>query len=121
MDRKTKGRLAETHATLWFIENEYEVYLPTHGNTKYDMIVAKGADISRVSVKACGYKSSPNRWCVKMYQTSRRKDHIHTDKFVHADCDLVAVWLYKESRVVVVPASSVDPAGNLLYISVLEG
>lgn len=120
MDRKTNGRLAESYATIWFVENGYEVYLPAHGNTKYDLIATKGSEVKRVSVKACGAKTSPNRWGVRMYQTSRRKDHIQTDKFKHDEYDLIAVWLYEEKRVVVVGADKVDPAGNFLYIPTLE-
>jgi hypothetical protein len=120
MDRKTKGRLAESYATIWFIEREYEVYLPAHGNTKYDLLAVKNGKVERVSVKACGAKTSPNRWGVRMYQSSRRKNAVHYDKFIHSDYDLVAVWIIEEKRIVVCPASQVDPAGNFLYIPTLE-
>jgi hypothetical protein len=121
MDRKTKGRLAESYATIWFVENGYEVFLPAHGNTKYDLLVTKGAEVSRVSVKACGYKSSKNRWCVTMRQTSRRANNqIHYDMFNHSEYEFVAVWLYEENRIVVVPSSQVSENGDYLYIPILE-
>ena len=51
MDRKIKGRLAETKIVAYLIENDYEIYLPFSNNSKYDVFAIKNGQIKRISTK----------------------------------------------------------------------
>lgn len=112
--RKQKGDIAEAEAKIHFIKLGYEVYEPSTDNAKYDLLVSDGGKILRVSIKFCNSQHKSGSWKVTMSNTSRRIDRIQTDLFDSSLYDLIAVYVYQEDRVVVVPASKATP--NILTI-----
>ncbi len=53
MNTNLQGNIGEAKALQYFIENEYEVYLPFGTASKCDMIIVKDGKVERVSVKTC--------------------------------------------------------------------
>lgn len=114
MDRKTKGRLAESKVISYLIENGYEVYLPFSNNSKYDVLVVKNGVIKRVSTKYTSVQKQSGTWRVEMRQIYRGKNVINIDKFDSSQCDLIAVYIGPLDKVVLVNASKATNQG--LYI-----
>lgn len=108
MDRRTKGRLAEAKVLAYFIEQGYEAYTPFSDNSKYDLLVYKDGQLSRVSVKFTSRQLPSGSWEATMKNVSRRNHGtVVISYFDNSQYDLVAVYIGPESRVVVVPATQV--------------
>ena len=111
MDRKTKGRLAEIKVISYLVENEYEIYLPFSGNSKYDVIAIKNGVLKRISVKFTSVKKPSGAWSIELRQISRRNQHINIDKFNNKDYDLVAAYIGPIDKVVLIDSSKVKTRG----------
>lgn len=114
MDRKTKGRLAESKVVSFLIENEYEVYLPFSNNSKYDVIAIKDGILKRVSIKFTSVKRLSGAWDIEMRQISRGNNKINISKFDSSQFDLVAVYIGPKDKVILVEATKAR--GRSLYI-----
>jgi len=120
MNRKTKGRLAEAKVLAYFIENEYEVYVPFSGISKYDFVIVKDGLTQRVSVKYTSVRKESGTWVVEMRQISRRNHCLNIDKFDCKQFDIVAVYIGPKDKVVLVAASEVKPRGLYLKNSYVD-
>jgi hypothetical protein len=111
MDRKTKGRLAESKVISYLIENGYEVYLPFSDNSKYDVIAVKEGIVKRISIKFTSVKKPFGSWVVEMRQIYRGNGNINIDIFDKNTCDLIAVYLGPIDKVILIEASKATPRG----------
>ena len=104
--------MAEVEAMAWFIRDGYDVYVPLNDCGKYDLLVTKDGEVSRVSVKFCSAQAPSGSWSVEMRNVSRRNaGTVQVDKFNATMFDLIAVYIGPEDRVVVVPATQATPNG----------
>lgn len=101
MDRKTKGRVAEAKVLAYFVENDYEVYLPFADCGKVDLVVIKDGKCYRVSVKYTSEKEN-QKWRVRLSNTYRSTDgKVKNNLFDSSTVDLLAVYIGPEDRVVI--------------------
>ena len=114
MDRKTKGRLAESKVVSYLIENGYEAYLPFSNNSKYDILAVKDGIIKRISVKFTSVKNKSGAWAVELRQISRRNHRINIDKFDNSEYDFVAVYIGPQNKVVLIDAAMVKTRALLI-------
>lgn len=114
MDRKTKGRLAESKVVSYLLENGYGAYLPFSNNSKYDVIAVKDGKLKRISTKYTSVQKHSGSWKVEMRQIYRGKNIINVDKFDQNTCDLIAVYIGPLDKVVLVEAAKATSLG--LYI-----
>jgi hypothetical protein len=109
MERKKKGLLGEAKVLTYFIENDYEVFLPFADNGPYDLLVVKDKQIQKVSVKSTSSLASANTWSVELRTVSRRKDNKTTvTKIDKQDLDLLAVYIIPEDRVIILDIKTID-------------
>jgi len=104
------GILGEAKVLTYFVENGYNVYTPFDGHSPFDLVVYKDNVLQRVSVKST-QKRSYRRWSVSVGQKYRNtKDgivkHVCT-KFDNTSCDLVAIYIIPEDRIVIIDAKTI--------------
>ncbi len=102
MNRKLIGNLGEAKVLAYFVENEYQVYLPFQDNGEHDMVVSKDSKLQTVSVKSTSVKSGSG-YLVQLRTVSRRKDNgVIVKKFDNSSVDLLAVYIQPEDRVMII-------------------
>ena len=115
MDRKTKGRLAESKVISHLIENGYEVYIPFSNNSKYDVLALKDGILKRVSTKFTSTQKPSGAWEIELRQISRRKDNaVHIEKFDNTQFDIIAVYIGPKDKVILIEARKAKKRG--LYV-----
>lgn len=96
MNNNQTGALNEVKAQVWFMENGFDVFTPTHSATRSDFIAVKGSNVSRVQVKTAQYNGP--------YIQSRLD--IRGSRYTSEDTDLLFFILDK--RMWLVPISEVE-------------
>ncbi len=114
MNRKLIGNLGEAKTLAYFVENDYQVYLPFQENGEYDLIVIKDGKIQTVSVKSTSVKSGRG-YSVSLRTVSRRKDNqIVVKKFNNTNIDLLAVYIQPEDRVVIINGLDIKATNSIV-------
>ena len=102
-ESKHKGRVAEAKVLAHLVENGYEVFLPFADCGSVDLLAMKDGIIQRVSVKYTSVRKN-QKWNVKLSNVSRLKDGgVNERVFNYNSCDLLAVYIGPEDRVVLKP------------------
>jgi len=101
MNRKLIGNLGEAKVLAYFVENDYQVYLPFQDNGEYDMVVSREGKIESVSVKSTSVKTGTG-YSVQLRTISRRKDNkVSIKHFDNSQVNILAVYIQPEDRVVI--------------------
>lgn len=105
----TNGILGESAVVHYLLKNGYEVFMPFNGTQQdYDMIAVKEDQFYRVSVKSTTVQSSSGKWItqIKRVRINSGKNNIHG--FDNTKCDLLAVYIVPEDRVVLIDAKTIQ-------------
>lgn len=105
MDDKTLlGNLAEIKVASHLAERGYEIFWGVGGKTSCDLVVIKDNVASRVQVKGCSFKNGPS-WQVELKSVRSNKTVNKIHNFDSSKCELLAIYIQPEDRVVVLDAS----------------
>lgn len=63
MNTTTRGTLSEARASVWLMEQGWEVYLGW-GNTSCDIVALRGSEVARIEVKTASPSSVSGKWVV---------------------------------------------------------
>lgn len=114
MNRRLKGNIGEAKVLTYFIENEYDVYLPFQENGECDMIVCKDGILYRVSIKFTSQKSNQG-FAVELRNVSRRKDNqVIVKDFNKQFIDLLAVYIQPLDKVVVIETKDIKGKNSIV-------
>lgn len=109
------GILGEAAAIKHFIQNGYEIFTQFSGKAPFDFVAYLDNELYRVSVKSTTVRSPSGRWVVQI----RRKRHNRTGNmsfaFDNTSCDLVAVYIVPEDRVIIIDSTMIK-TGTVLLI-----
>lgn len=120
MTRRKKGILGEAQVLLELVKNDYEIFLPYSDGTPFDLVAYKEGLLYRVSIK---FTSSlrGNSWLVTLKNVSRRNDgECCVKHFDKTECDLLAVYIQPENRVVFLNSCDINSISQI-SIKKMEG
>lgn len=121
MTRKEKGAIGEVKVLSEFIKQGYSVFLPYGAGNPVDLIAYKDGVLERVSVKYTSFNPNNSSWEVTLKNVSRRNHGTCVVKhFDNTSCDLLAVYIAPEDRVVFIKAHTVTTKSSI-SIKKLEG
>jgi hypothetical protein len=105
------GIIGEAKVLTYFIEKGYKVFTPFDLHSPFDLVIYRDNILQRVSVKTTSrQKERTNSWEIGVGQTCKSSTNGKTHKvFDPLSCDLVAIYIVPESRIVVFSASQIKP------------
>jgi hypothetical protein len=113
------GRLGEAKIMAHLVSEGYEVYSPMFGNTSCDMIVIKNGEVSRVECKSTSVKNRYGTYTLMLKKTRSNKTKNVVTNFDASTCDLLALYVGPEDRVVLMDPKSQDGKSQV-HIKPLE-
>jgi hypothetical protein len=95
------GAINELKSQLYYMENDYDVFTPTHGKTRADFIAVKGNKVLRVQVKTAQYN---------MGYIQSRLD-IQDTRYTKEDCDII--FFIIEKRMWAIPIEEISGLSSI--------
>lgn len=89
--KHTVGFIAEIKASLYFAENDYEIYWPSFSQSSCDFIITKGSEIQRVQVKSAYWIERPSGLRYLQATTRKGSGTGGYKEYTNEDCDLIAI------------------------------
>lgn len=122
MDNKTwLGTLAEIKVASHLVEQRHEVFVGWGGKTSCDLICIQDGILKRVQVKGCATcDPSSKSWIIQLRSIRSNRSQNTIKKFDASICDLLAVYIQPEDRVVLFDAAPLN-GRNTISIKPLEG
>lgn len=108
------GRIGEAAIVSHFVKLGYDVYMPTFGNGKSDLIVTKEDELKRVEVKCSSYERYPGKYEVQLKSVRHNKTQNTIKPFDASKSDFLAVYLPPVDKVVVVDSKEYDGRSTML-------
>jgi len=113
MNRHTKGTLGEAAVLFELVKQGYEIFLPYADWAPFDMVVYKDGILKRVSIRYTSLTKNKSSWEVGLRNVSRKKEGLLIKKFNNLECDLLAVYVAPEERVVILDTKNVKNTTSL--------
>lgn len=106
------GILGEAKAIAYLLEKGYDVFNQFGGKAPFDLVAHKDNTLYRVSVKSTSFLKK-NTYIVYLQRVrpNRTKNIIH--KFDKTCCDLLAIYIVPEDRIVLLEASGIKQKCSL--------
>lgn len=101
------GRLGEAAVLKHFVSEGYEIFSPLFGNTSIDLIVIKEGKVFRVEVKTTKFAKGSS-YEVQLRSSRPNRTGTTIRKFDGNRCDLLAIYVEPEDRVIVKTAKDLD-------------
>jgi Holliday junction resolvase-like predicted endonuclease len=108
-----QGRQGEAAAAKFFIDNGYDVYMPTFGNAKYDMIVAKDGKTQTVEVKSSKTQTPSGKYQFQLRKIRSNKTANVITNFDSEGIDILALVVLTTGRVHALLACDFDGSGTV--------
>lgn len=112
------GSLSEIKVAAVFAERGYDVFVPWGGKTKADLLVELDGEIKRVQVKGCANESKAGNWEVHLKSVRPNKTQNKIINFNSDDCDVLAVYIVPEDRVVLIDATTITAKSMMTIKSI---
>ena len=102
MDDKTYyGSLAEAKVILEYTKLGYHIFNQITGKAPFDIVIYKDGDLKKVSIKSCNkLPNSVGSYSVEVGRVRSNKTENKIYKFNKEECDILAIYLVKEDRLV---------------------
>lgn len=109
-----KGTVAELKVAAHYAALGCEVYTPVGGKTSCDLIIIRDGTMHRVEVKCTATVAAGcSSWAVSLRQIRPNRTGNTVKKFNANQCDLLAVYILPEDRIVEFDASTLDGRSSL--------
>ena len=108
-----QGRSGEAAAAKWFVDNGYDVYMPTFGNAKYDMVVAKDGKTQTVEVKSSATETPSGKYIFQLRKVRSNRTKSVVTNFESDGIDLLVLVVAPTGMIHVCPASNYDGSGTV--------
>jgi hypothetical protein len=96
------GAIGELAAQKYFVERNYEIFIPLDGHSEFDFIIYCQPEMLRVSVKTATKRKN------KSYRVDLRQNRYNgKQSFDCNSCDLLAVYILPEDRIEVFEAAKI--------------
>lgn len=113
MTRRKKGKIGESKVLCELIEQDYDIYLPYSDGTPFDLIASKDNKLYRVSIKYTSFFDK-GAWVVGLRNVSRRNNgEVCVKKFDKNSCDILAVYIQPENRIVLIESKNISATCSL--------
>lgn len=110
MDDKTYfSSLAETKIIHEFTKDKWHVFNQVSGKAPFDIVIYKDGVIKRVSIKSCNKeKGWGDKYQIEVGRVRSNKTENKIYKFSKEECDILAIYLVKEDKIVYLPSEIAD-------------
>lgn len=107
MNNTERGVKGEALVLQHLIEEGYEVFLPFGGKTNTDLVAERDGTLYRVQVKSTSVRKSSGRYVVQIKKVRSNKTKNNITSFNNQDCDILAVAILPENRVILLDSKSI--------------
>jgi Holliday junction resolvase-like predicted endonuclease len=108
-----QGRLGEAAVAKFFVEHGYDVYMPTFGNAKFDMIVHKDGIVQTVEVKSSNRLTSSGKYQFQLRKVRSNKTANIITNFDSKGIDILALYVIPTGKVMPLVASDFEGSGTV--------
>lgn len=118
MNTISKGRLGYNIVEWYFLQNNYDIYVPLLENTKIDLITVKNNNLLKFQIKTFiyekGYKKLPVR------KVSHNQGQYKISKYTKKDIDYFIGVDVEERDIYIVPIDLIEKYSSSISISKLQ-
>lgn len=108
MNTIEQGRIGEAMAAHNFIKGGWDVYMPTFGNGKYDMIVTKDGETKTVEIKSSRTKAPSGNWQFQLRKVRSNKTKNVSTNFESDGIDFIVFCFIETGEVYTTNAAGYD-------------
>lgn len=113
MNTLEQGRLGEAAVAKFFVEHGYDVYMPTFGNGKYDMIITKDGKVETVEVKTSNSITTSGKYIFQLRKVRSNRTTSVVTNFESEGIDILAFYFVGTGKVWPGMAEDFDGRGTV--------
>ena len=113
MNSKRKGSLAIAEAIVFFVNNNYSVFIPVSDCDKYDLVVDREGILNRVQCKYSNDIGPGGGYIVDLRTFGGYREKTYHTKYKDGDFDLLFIYCGNKTRYLI-PAEKVQKRSQIM-------
>lgn len=104
MDTLWKSRVGEAAVAQHLVESGHDIYMPTFGNARYDMVTSKGTEVKTVQVKTSEKQVPSGAYEFQLRSVRPNRSNNRIVPFDAEGVDVLALYVMPTGKVVLLDA-----------------